>query len=121
MLKVNYNSNHYLYNAVYQLSLGRETAIEGKLSQPDTVSKIVKLIDKKYKPVVVCNVLITTILSTFFKHEDNNDESSRFMLNNGKLFEVLTDIMLPGSHNKFIIFDEDTFDTSEIVTYDINL
>ena len=109
----------YAYRAIKQVAEENNNIIELNVdkSNPreELINALKNCISKFNKPVLITNILIYTLIETFFSK--NEDADFIFNLSESKTFDIHLNPLLSGFYNEFVIFEEDSFDTATIVRY----
>ena len=109
----------YAYRAIKQIAEENNNIIELNVDKSNPREELINAlkdcISKFNKPVLITNILIYTLIETFFSK--NEDADFIFNLSDSKTFDIHFNPLLSGFYNEFVIFEEDSFDTATIVRY----
>ena len=109
----------YAYRAIKQIAEENNNIIELNVDKSNPREELINAlkdcISKFNKPVLITNILIYTLIETFFSK--NEDADFIFNLSESKTFDIHLNPLLSGFYNEFVIFEEDSFDTATIVRY----
>ena len=109
----------YAYRAIKQVAEENNNIIELNVDKSNPREELINAlkdcISKFNKPVLITNILIYTLIETFFSK--NEDADFIFNLSESKTFDIHLNPLLSGFYNEFVIFEEDSFDTATIVRY----
>ena len=110
----------YAYRAVRQIAEENNKFIDlGEFDLREDLKDVLKnCISQFNKPVIIGNIVINVLVETFFTKFKDEKDCFTYKLNDvADTFDIHCNPLLPGMHDDFVIFSEDTFDNATIVKF----